>query len=295
MSYRQVYINNAQKLSLKDNNLVVLNDTSENKIPLEDIAFIILEDYKTILTSRLISEISKHYISLIVCDEKYEPTTITYAYNHHFKQLEMFELQCNVNAELKALLWQKIIQAKIYNQLLVIKDNNFNNEPIELLNNYLETIEIGDVTNREGLAAKVYFRAIFGTNFIRFNDDPVNAALNYGYKILVSAFLRSLAAHGLVSYYGIHHKSRVNNFNLAYDLIEPYRPFVDEFVYQNIDKLSLPLSFNIKKELINILNKKIIIKDQKQTIQFSIDSYIRSLIKSFEKNKECLVIPRKYD
>ena len=110
------------------------------------------------------------------------------------------------------------------------------------LNEFLNEVKENDETNREGLTAKMYFRSIFGSNFIRFYDDKINAALNYGYTIIATAIIRNLAVFGLNTYLGIHHNSKINNFNLAYDFLEPYRCLVDKYVYDNVEKLTYPLS-----------------------------------------------------
>ena len=115
MGYRQVVIKKSDKMKLKDNNLVIINNEKERKVPLEDINFIILEDNRTVITARLLSEISKYFISLIICDEKYEPTSIMFAYNNHYKQLESFSLQLGLSDELKWNLWQSIVKKKITN------------------------------------------------------------------------------------------------------------------------------------------------------------------------------------
>ncbi|NLM63153.1 MAG: type II CRISPR-associated endonuclease Cas1 [Mollicutes bacterium] len=292
MGYRQVYIKKAKKLSFKDNQLVITRDEESNNVPLEDINFIILDSYETIITARLLTELSKHYICLIVCDEFHEPKTITYSYNHHYKQLEVLETQLLATESFNDILWKKIIEFKIKNQLCLINELESNNEEaIKKLSDYLNEVEIGDITNREGLASKIYFRALFGHNFIRFYDDAINMALNYGYTILKSAITRSLVAHGLLPYLGIHHKSKTNNFNLAYDLIEPYRPIIDKYVYQNMERLTTPLSFEIRKELIDLLNEQVLINNKFYTVQFSIDVVVQSYIKSLEENKNNLLLP----
>lgn len=163
--------------------------------------------------------------------------------------------------------------------------------PISKLQSYAEEIIEGDITNREGLSAKIYFRSLFGSDFIRFDDDGINSALNYGYTIIATAIIRNLAVHGLNTYLGIHHNSKINNFNLAYDLLEPYRSIVDLFVYQNKDKIIYPLSFDFRKQLINLLNKEVIINKKKYTIDYSISLVIKSYINCFNTGEIKLDLP----
>ena len=135
------------------------------------------------------------------------------------------------------------------------------------------------------------FRSIFRDEFIRFYDDGVNAALNYGYTIIVSAIIRNLAVFGLNTYLGIHHNSKINNFNLAYDLLEPYRSVVDKFVYDNKDNICYPLSFDFRKKLIDLLNKEVLHNNKKYTIEYSIGLLIKSYIKSFSTGDITLDLP----
>lgn len=291
MGYRQVVIKKSNKIRLHDNNLVVINSEKERKIPLEDINFIILEDNSTVITARLLSEISKYYISLIICDEKYEPASIMLSYNNHYKQLETFSLQLNSSNDLKSKLWQSIVKKKIENEIVILEMSTCDDVTINKLKQYHSEVEENDVTNREGLAAKIYFRSIFGSQFIRFYDDGINSALNYGYTIIKSCILRTLVKFGLNSFIGIHHHSKTNNFNLAFDLIEPYRSIVDLYVYNNQDSITFPLPFDTRKELINLLNYEVISNNSHCTLEYSIELLVKSYIKSLESKINCLVFP----
>ena len=124
-----------------------------------------------------------------------------------------------------------------------------------------------------------------------FYDDKINASLNYGYTILASAIIRNLSVFGLNTYLGIHHKSKINNFNLAYDFLEPYRSVVDKFVYDNKDLIVYPLSFDFRKQLINLLNKEVIHNGKKYTVEYSISLLIKSYIKSFSDGEIKLDLP----
>ena len=163
--------------------------------------------------------------------------------------------------------------------------------PISKLNEYINEVVNGDIKNREGLAAKMYFRSIFGSDFIRFYDDKINAALNYGYTIIASAIIRNLAVFGLNTYLGIHHNSKINNFNLAYDFLEPYRSIVDKYVFDNQDEIVFPLSFEFRKKLINLLNKEVLHNNKRYTVEYSISLLIKSYIKSFSTGKIALDLP----
>ncbi len=291
MGYRQVIVKKSEKIHFKDNQLVIVKEDNDYKVPLEDINYVLIEDPTTIITTRLLAEFGKNAISLIICDEKYEPTSIMYPYNYHFKQLEVFTHQLEIDDNIKKEFWNQIVKRKIENSIRVLEMTSKEEFPISKLNEYIDEVIDGDIKNREGLSAKIYFRSIFGSDFIRFYDDNINAALNYGYTILASAIIRNLAVYGLNTYLGIHHNSKINNFNLAYDLLEPYRAVVDKFVYDNKDDIVFPLSFDFRKKLIDLLNKEVLHQNKKYTIEYSISLLIKSYIKSFSTGEIKLDLP----
>ena len=291
MGYRQVVIKKSDKIHFKDNQLVIEKEGTSSKVPLEDISYVLIEDPTTIITTRLLAEFGKNAISLIVCDERFEPTSIMYPYNYHFKQLDVFNNQLQINEDIKKELWNQIVKKKIENSIRVLEMTSKEEFPISKLNSYIDEVVDGDSKNREGLAAKMYFRSLFGSDFIRFYDDSINNALNYGYTIIASSIIRTLAVFGLNTYLGIHHDSKINNFNLAYDFLEPYRSIVDKFVYDNKDELTDTLSFEFRKKLIALLNKEVMHNNKKYTVEYSIELLIKSYIKSFTTGEVRLDLP----
>lgn len=291
MGYRQVIVKKSDKMHFKDNQLVIEKENASSKIPLEDISYVLIEDSTTVLTTRLLAEFGKNAIALIICDETFEPTSIMYPYNYHFKQLEVFSRQLEITEDVKNEFWNQIVKRKIENSVRVLEMTSKEEFPISKLNEYVNEVVDGDKKNREGLAAKMYFRSIFGNDFIRFYDDKINAALNYGYTIIASAIIRNLAVFGLNTYLGIHHNSKINNFNLAYDFLEPYRSIVDKYVFDNQDEIVFPLSFEFRKKLINLLNKEVLHNNKKYTVEYSISLLIKSYIKSFSTGEIILDLP----
>lgn len=291
MGYRQVVIKKSERLHFKDNNLIVEKEEISSKIPLEDINYVLIEDSTTIITTRLLAEFGKNGIAVIICDESFKPTSIMFPYNYHYKQLEVVTSQLQLKEEFKNDYWDLIVKAKIENSTRVLEMTTKEEFPISKLKEYKEEVANGDSKNREGLAAKLYFRSLFGSDFIRFYDDAINNALNYGYTIICSAIIRNLAIFGLNSYLGLHHSSKINNFNLAYDFLEPYRSIVDKYVFENRDKIVNPLTFDFRQKLINLLNKEVMHQNKKYTIEYSINLLIKSYVKSFTTGEIRLDLP----
>ena len=292
MGYRQVVIKKCEKLNLEDRQLIINKEDNSYKVPLEDINFVLIEDNKTVITSKVLAAFGAEGICLIVCDDKFEPISIMYPYNYHFKQLENIEKQLSLDDESKKIIWKEIVKAKIENEIAVLCQTSKEERVIDKLSQYVKEIKLGDETNREGLAAKMYFKSLFGSEFIRFYDDTINAALNYAYQIVKSSIIRTLSIYGLNSYLGVNHKSKVNNFNLVYDLIEPFRAIVDLYVFRIKEELTLPLSFEIRKELVNILNIPVISNNKKCTLEYSIEVLIKSYIKTITTGEINLIFPK---
>jgi CRISPR-associated endonuclease Cas1 subtype II len=176
------------------------------------------------------------------------------------------------------------VRAKIQKQADVLRE--FNHEEYHMLEQYINQLELGDKTNREGHAAKVYFNALFGKEFIRGNDDAVNASLNYGYSIILSAFNRVITASGYITQIGIFHNNMFNCFNLACDLMEPFRPLVDKTVLNMKPK---KLEWQEKEKLINILNEEVTICGKKQHCMNAIDMYAKSVFSAIEEKDTSLI------
>lgn len=298
MSYRCIYIRRADKMNLRDNNIVVRNDEREVIVPLEDIAMILLEDNCSLLTAKLISSLSSYYIGLIICDDKYMPVSLTLPLHMHYKQLRVFHMQLDVKKPFNSQLWFRIVKQKIINQRRVIEMTTKDEYAIDRLLECEKELKSNDKTNREALAAKYFFSGLYGSLFIRKrkSEDEINAALNYGYTILMANMSRILAMYGFNTIIGIHHISESNNFNLSCDLMEPFRPIIDLVIYQNINNLSYPLTKDIKKELIEALTKPVRINNKNYLIQYAMEEMVLSYIKALEnENSEHLLLPSLLD
>ena len=228
MSWRVVVISRRAKLDLKLNYMVVRGDDTR-RIHLSEISVIIIESTAVSLTTALLSELMKRKIKVIFCDEKRNPSSELIPYYGSHDTSGRVRQQISWRSSIKELVWTEIVTEKIRKQSELLA--SCGKKEAELLRKYLEEIKPGDSTNREGHAAKVYFNALFGMAFTRAENNSINAALNYGYGILLSAFNREVAASGYITQLGLFHDNQYNQFNFASDLMEPFRPLVDKAVY----------------------------------------------------------------
>ncbi len=281
MSWRIVYVESSDYLSSYLDNLKIKKGMDEIKIPFCDINSIIIDNNQSCITVSLINKCVEYKINLVICDYYHLPASILLPYSGNYQSSLILHNQLKWRQEEKEHIWKEIVKAKISNQKMVLKLLHKSVETINILEKYIEEVEDGDVTNREGLAAKIYFRELFGKDFNRNEESKVNASLNYGYSIIRSQICRSLVARGLNPHFGIFHKGISNAFNLADDLIEMYRPIVDLWVYRNIDNFEI-FNKEIRIQLVNLTTKKILYGKSKVTIINSINSFINQIIDYFE-------------
>lgn len=230
MSWRSVFISNPARLSLKSNHLVIRQE-EEILVPLEDISVIVIETDQATITSKLLNEIARHKISLFICDSKHLPSGLFLPFQQHSRFLKILKRQLEQTAPFKKNCWRMIVEQKIKNQAICLEI--LGKRGAEELRAIASDVKSGDSTNRESVAAKLYFD-IYMPNTNRQEDNTVNAALNYGYSIMRGAVARSLTSYGFLTAVGIHHKNELNSFNLADDFMELFRPLIDLWTAQNI-------------------------------------------------------------
>ncbi len=277
MSFRTVVITNQAKLNYKNRFLVVKQSSEEKYIHLSEIDTIIVDSIAVSISTYLLKELSNNKINIIFCDEKHNPFgELTSYYSSHNSSKKIKE-QVNWNQEQKDLLWMKIVKNKINNQGLLL--NKLDSDKFEWMLEYVDEVEIGDKTNREGHSAKVYFNDLFGMEFIRHENDNINSALNYGYSILLSTFNKEITSLGYLTQLGIHHKNEFNEFNLACDLMEPFRCIIDNFIYFNKKR---ELDSKYKLDIINIFNNTYLYQGKKYTLKDIIKMYVKSTLESID-------------
>ncbi|MBQ9985100.1 MAG: type II CRISPR-associated endonuclease Cas1 [Oscillospiraceae bacterium] len=280
MSWRTVVISRRAKLELRLGYLVVRDELQVNKVHLSELSQLIIENTSVSVTAALLAELAERKIKIIFCDDKRNPSSeLVPYYGSHDTSLKVKQ-QVLWSENIKAAVWTEIVSEKIRNQALLLQ--KLRKDEALLLHQYIEQIELGDVTNREGHAAKVYFNALFGKEFSRTRDCIINAALNYGYSILLSAFNREVVSNGFITQLGLFHGNRFNQFNLSSDLMEPFRPLVDETVIDM--ELEGELSHDDKMSLVNILNREVIIDGREHYINNAIKIYCRSVFDALCEN-----------
>ena len=281
MSFRTVVIANQAKISYKNRFLVVKKDIEEKYIHLSEIDTIIVDSISVSISSYLLKELADNKINIIFCDEKHNPYgQIQPFYSRHNSSKKIIE-QTKWTLKNKDNLWTLIVKNKIINQAFLLK--KIKSKQANLVFSYVDELGVGDKSNREGHASKVYFNALFGKKFSRGNNDIINAKLNYGYAILLSTVSKEITNNGYLTQLGIHHKNEFNPFNLACDLMEPFRVIIDAFVYYNQER---ELDSNLKLDIINIFNNIYTFNSKKYTLKDIIELYVKNTFKVLSEEKE---------
>ena len=279
MSFRTVVISNRCKLDLKMGYMVVRGEETK-RVFIDEISMLLIENTAVSLTGCLLAALNEKKIKVIFCDDKRNPCAELVSYYGSHDCSKKIKMQLCWNEDIKGAVWTDIVREKIRSQSMLLSELG-HIEQADMLSGYIDEIEFCDETNREGHAAKVYFNALFGKSFSRGTENAVNAALNYGYSLLLSAFNRDITANGYLTQLGLHHDNMFNHFNLSCDLMEPFRILIDRHVcnrdYKCFEKSE-------KLELVNILNQYITIDHSEQTVLNAIKIYVRSIFDALNDN-----------
>lgn len=258
-------------------------------IPIEDINVIVLESEQVELTSSLLRKFAEEDIALFTCDSKHIPNGVLQPFSSHSRQMLVAKKQIESSEPFKKRCWQKIIRQKILNQAEILRI--LHKEGWKELQKRAADVDSGDTGNVEANAARFYFSNLFD-DFRRFSDDGINAALNYGYAILRGAVSRSLCAYGFIPSIGVHHRSELNQYNLADDFIEPFRPIVDMWVAEN-KKTRTDLTKHERASLVGVLGFECILNEQQIAVRTAIDRVIASFSTACESNDwNYLILPK---
>ncbi|MDO4838729.1 MAG: type II CRISPR-associated endonuclease Cas1 [Clostridia bacterium] len=246
--WRTVVINRHEELEMSDNQLIIKSEEQAWTVPLEQVRDVMVAHPSGSVSFSLLQRLTEDGVNVVLCDRRHEPAAQLIPLGGHLEGAGHLLDQAAWTQRRKDALWKQIVRQKIIMQTELLEQ--VNHAAAKDVSSYAGQVRPGDSTNREGAAAKVYFRALFGDDFVRHGVDDVNAALNYGYTILNTAVSRAIVSHGYNTALGIHHCNRLNYVNLSCDLMEPFRPLVDAVVAANAD---LPLDWPYRQQLIGVL------------------------------------------
>ena len=284
MSWRTVVITSRCKLDYKMGFMVIRAEETK-KMFLDEIAVLLIENPAVSLTGCLLEALTEKKIRVIFCDAKRNPNAELVPYYNAYDCSRKVKAQIDWTDDCKGRIWADVVAEKIRKQADFLEELEKFNEA-SLLRSYLSQIAPRDTTNREGHAAKVYFNALFGMDFTRSEENIINAALNYGYSIILSAFNREIVAHGYLTQLGIFHDNMFNYFNLSCDLMEPFRILIDRKVK---GMKFADFTSEEKHILVNVLNETVTIKQTKQTVLNAVKYYCRSIFDALNEGDLSLI------
>ena len=274
MSYRCLMIVNPARIRCRNEQLLIETETVHS-VPIEDISAIVIESRQSTVTAAAMAELSQNGVVIYWCDETHLPCGYALPYAQHSRQLGVLRWQLELTQPAKKRMWQQVVTAKIKNQAECLALCGKTQEAAFLFGR-AKAVTSGDKDNLEASAAAYYFPALFGEGYTRRGDDTRNAALNYAYAILRGYMARCLAVYGFLPYLGLHHDSELNQFNLADDLMEPFRPVADLYVAANVAE-EAALTPALKGALVNLLNVDILSDGQNHSVAYAMERLVQSL------------------
>ena len=293
-----LYFGNPCYLSSKDEQMKINynkedNNSKTDSIPIEDIGIIIIDHYGVTISQFLISKLNENNVSVVFCNERHMPTSMLLNLDGNSVQTERFNAQVSVKKPVIKNLWQQTVSAKIFNQASLLKKYNKNSSNMFI---WAKCVKSNDSSNLEARAATYYWKNIFPDK-LEFSRDryglPPNNLLNYGYAILRAAMARGLISSGLLPTMGIHHKNKYNSYCLADDIMEPYRPFVDELVL-NIVKQNfnyIEITNEIKKKLLSVTLTDVYFNNKKSPLMIGIQKTTSSLVRCYMGESKKIIYP----
>ena len=288
MAFRNIIIENPAHISVRNSQLVIRTD-AEHPIAMEDISALLLESHQSTITTAALSQLGQCGCAVYVCDEKHLPCAVLTPFHQYVRELSVLKNQLDASEPRKKRLWQSVVQEKIRNQAICLQLAGLP-EKAKPLFDMSERVRSGDSENVEASAAQYYFPALFGELFTRGGGNGWNAGLNYGYAILRGCVARTLAVYGFLPTLGLHHHSTLNPFNLADDLMEPFRPVIDLLVIHNIREND-ELAPQHKRLLFNCLNLDILSGGQHHSVAYAIEREVQSLGKALAEKDAKLTLP----
>lgn len=294
MIARTLCFSSIGKLSLRYEQLVWTgSDGVEKTVSIEDVGFVILEAERIEITVALLRFLAEKNVAVVVCDSSHTPSAQVIPYAAHTTAAEHMGLQLAASDAVCGRLWRQVCRQKILNQAKLME--RLKKGDVARMRELAESVKNGDPTNCEGQAARIYFQALGPEGFVREREGAwPNAPLNYGYAILRAAVARAIVGSGLACFCGIHHHNRYNAFALADDIMEPYRPFVDQYVLSGgrpFDISQEGLTKDMKARLLQMLACDVRLEGYKRPLMVALSYTTASFVRVFKKETTELVLP----
>lgn len=297
MAWRSVVITQPARLRLEQKGLVVEQDAGKLRVPLEDISVLVIDQPQVSLSAKLLSACASEQIAVITVDETHLPNGVLLPHLPHSRALKVMRAQLDLSLPRRKQLWRGIVQRKLLNQAEVLAWQGHEAASCHL-QRLAKSVRSGDAGHAESHGAQVYFRHLFGAGFSRAQERFHNAAFNYGYSVIRSTLARNLVAYGFLTAFGLHHSSEQNSFNLADDLIEPFRPILDAHVlaYAKPDACERELTREDKAHIVSVLHQDVLVhlsdgSTGKSTLLAAAESVVISLSQRLNDDLLALALP----
>jgi len=292
MIKRTLVFSSPSVLSLKNAQLVIAmkeHPDEKRTVPIEDIGVVMIENPMVSVTIPLLNALSDDNVAVVICDHRGMPNAMLQNLETNNCQGEVLRTQLAVGEVMRKQLWKQLVEAKIHNQARLLTKLGYNGD---VLKPYYSNVKSGDADNREGIAARIYWSELFGSGFVRDRNLPgANTLLNYGYSVLRAAVARALMSSGLLPALGLFHHNRSNAFPLADDMMEPFRPFVDEVVYDLVLHGREGLTQETKGALLQVLCSDTCYAKTTRPLSIGLSMTMASLVKCYAKEQTLLSLP----
>ncbi|MDE6267373.1 MAG: type II CRISPR-associated endonuclease Cas1 [Muribaculaceae bacterium] len=277
MLKRTIAITSPCSLTQRNAQLIITSsDGTSKSVPIEDLSTVIIENQRATISIPAINALTESNVAVILCDNKMMPSSLIFPLEGHTLQGERYRVQLEASLPQKKNIWKQVIESKIRNQAALLNRQGKNGN---LLKPYYSSVKSGDSDNREGIAAAAYWKELFGHEFVRTpKGEPPNNLLNYGYAILRAATSRAIVSAGMLPSLGIHHKNKYNPFPLADDLMEPFRPWVDELVFELWNDNQMELTVDVKQKLIQVVYEDAQVSDRRHPLSIALSMLCTSVV-----------------
>jgi CRISPR-associated protein Cas1 len=293
MAWKGLHLTQPSRLSLADGQCCVKREDGEVRIAIEDLAWIVLDTPHATLTSTLVSACMDAGVAMIFTDSRHTPSGMALPFHRHHRQGAVARLQADAKESLKNRLWQAIVRRKIHNQAAVLSE--LGKPDASTLKEIARHVEPGDPENVEARAARFYWGRLFADYTRDDLNDRRNKLLNYGYAVVRAGIARALVASGLIPVFGLAHGGAANAFNLADDILEPFRPFVDRLAFKtsgNGTGKDGELSIEDRRAMAGALLVDAKTASETVTLLVAAETAAQSLVRAFEQEKaDRLVLP----